>query len=59
MKRDAICLLIFDFALEYATGNFQENEERLQPNGTNQFLICTNDDLLDESFTITTETVGC
>jgi hypothetical protein len=44
-------------ALEYATGNFKENQDGLQLNGTDQFLVYANDvNLLKESFTLKKDT---
>jgi hypothetical protein len=41
--RDAISPLCFNFGLEYAIVKIQENQERLQLNGTHQFLAYSDD----------------
>jgi hypothetical protein len=42
--------LLFDFALEYATGKFCENQEGMKLSGIHQFLVYADDiNLLDEN----------
>jgi len=42
--------ILFSCALEYVIRQLNENEQRLEPNGTHQLLICADDtNLLDKN----------
>ena len=43
MKQDALSPLFFNFALEYAIGWIQVNQDDLKLNGTHQFLVYADD----------------
>jgi hypothetical protein len=49
--------LLFNFALKYAIRKAQENQERLELNGTRRFLVCTDDvNLLGKNINILQKT---
>ena len=42
--------LVFNFALDYAIGMVQANQEGLNWDGTHQFLVCGDDNLLVKKY---------
>jgi hypothetical protein len=43
MKQDALSPFFFNFAVEYATGRVQVNQDDLKLNGTHQLLVFADD----------------
>ena len=46
---DALSPLLFNFALEYAIGRVQVNQDGLKLNGTQQLVVYTDDNILGRS----------
>jgi hypothetical protein len=49
LKGDALLSLLFNFALEYATKNFEANHNLLKFNGTHQVIIYADVNLWGQS----------